>query len=56
MHIHPKQNDWFPFAKCVESRALGKQQPISVAAPCANETRMDFKAIQDCAEGEAVPA
>lgn len=53
IHLHPQQNDWFPFAKCVESRVLGKQEPIAVAVPCANETRLDFKAIQDCAEGEA---
>lgn len=52
IHLHPQQNDWFPFAKCVESRVLGKQEPIAVAAPCANETRLDFKAIQDCADGE----
>lgn len=52
LHLHPKQNSWFPFAKCVESRALGNKQPIGVAAPCANETGLNFQAIQQCAEGD----
>ena len=54
MHLYPGQNAWFPFVKCLESRAPGKKQPFTDVAPCANETGLDLPAIMDCASGAPV--
>ena len=54
MHLYPGQNAWFPFVKCLESRAPGKKQPFTAVAPCANETRLDLPSMMDCASGAPV--
>lgn len=51
IHLNPDQFVWFPFAKCLESRALGKHHPLEPAEPCAAETGIDYTAVQDCASG-----
>ncbi|KAK9807369.1 hypothetical protein WJX73_007815 [Symbiochloris irregularis] len=45
-HLHPEQNDWFPFVKCIE-----EDPESATAAKCALLAKLDLTEIQLCASG-----
>ena len=51
IHLNPDQHVWFPFAKCLESRALSKAHSIEPVEPCAADAGIDFRAVHECASG-----
>jgi interferon gamma-inducible protein 30 len=48
--LNPGQGNWFPFVSCLEQHP--GSQMASQIQPCAEQARMDAKAINACAAGD----